>query len=107
MTKKLICLLWQSIYVKPKNWLYSIQSDKLLHFIVSFIIMELMCTVCGSWCWAVVITFIISLFKEVVVDKLVMKEKIDGDDLWADIFGIVGALITMCLMYVILQLVWK
>lgn len=79
----------------------------LLHFVVSFILMEIMCGVWGSWCWAALATFIIGLFKEIVVDKLVMKENVDTDDLWADIFGIVGALITMWLMFVMLQLIWK
>lgn len=107
MTKKIISYLWQVIYVKPKGWLCSIQADKLLHFVVSFILMEIMCGVWGSWCWAALATFIIRFFKEIVVDKLVMKENVDTDDLWADIFGIVGALITMWLMYVMLQLIWK
>lgn len=69
--------------------------------------MEIMCGVWGSWCWAALTTFIIGLFKEIVVDKLVMKENVDADDIWADIFGIVGALITMYLMYVMMQLIWK
>ena len=42
MTKKIISYLWQAIYVKPKGWLCSIQSDKLLHFVVIFILMEMM-----------------------------------------------------------------
>ena len=107
MTKKIIRYLWQVIYVKPKGWLCGIQSDKLLHFIVSFILMILMCGVWNSLCWAALATFIIGLFKKIVVDKLVMKETVDVDDLWADIFGIVGALITMWLMCVMLQLIWK
>lgn len=107
MTKKIISYLWQVIYVKPKGWFCGIQSDKLLHFVVSFILMEIMCGVWGSWYWAALTTFIIGLFKEIVVDKLVMKENVDADDLWADIFGIVGALITMCLMFVMMQLIWK
>lgn len=48
MTKKNISYLWQVIYVKPKGWLCSIQSDKLLHFVVSFILMEIMCGVWGK-----------------------------------------------------------
>lgn len=107
MTKKIISYLWQVIYVKPKSWLCSIQSDKLLPFVVSFILMILMCGVWNSWCWAALATFIIGLFKKIVVDKLVMKENVDVDDLWADIFGIVGALITMWLMCVMFQLIWK
>jgi hypothetical protein len=42
MTKKIISYLWQVIYVKPKGWLCGTQSDKLLHFVVSFILMEMM-----------------------------------------------------------------
>ena len=40
-------------------------------------------------------TFVVGIFKEVVIDKLVSNEKVDADDLWADIFGVCAGLIAL------------
>ena len=40
-------------------------------------------------------TFVVGIFKEVEIDKLVSKEKVDADDLWADIFGVCAGVITL------------
>lgn len=40
-------------------------------------------------------TFVVGIFKEVVIDKLVSKEKVDADDLWADIFGVCAGVISL------------
>mgnify|MGYP007089392007 CR=1 FL=1 len=33
--------------------------------------------------------------KEVVIDKLVSKEKVDADDMWADFFGVCAGVIAL------------
>lgn len=98
--------LWSNLYVKPKNWLCGLQTDKVLHCFVSFIIMILMCGVWKNWILIGLSTFLIGLFKEVVIDKLIMKEEIDMDDLWADIFGIGFAFLAMCGMVIIHTLIY-
>lgn len=94
----ILVALWRNLYVKPKNWLCGLQTDKVLHCFVSFIIVIVMCGVWKNWLFVGLSTFAIGLIKEVVIDKLIMKEEIDVDDLWADFFGIVLAYIVLCAM---------
>ena len=31
-------MIWNTLYTKPKNWLCGLQTDKVLHFVVSMVL---------------------------------------------------------------------
>ena len=88
-------MIWNTIYAKPKNWLCGLQTDKVLHFVVSMVLVQMIFFLTYNLWHATLATFVIGIFKEVVIDKLVSKEKVDADDLWADIFGVCAGLIAL------------
>jgi hypothetical protein len=63
----MIRMIWNTLYTKPKNWLCGLQTDKVLHFVVS-------------------------------------KEKVDADDMWADIFGVCAGVITLVVYAAMLKI---
>ena len=87
--------IWNTLYAKPKNWLCGLQTDKVLHFVVSMVLVQMIFFLTNNLFLATLATFVIGIFKEVVIDKLVSKEKLDSDDLWADIFGVCAGVITL------------
>lgn len=87
--------IWNTLYVKPKNWLCGVQTDKVLHFVVSMELVQMIFFLTYNLWLATLATFVIGIFKEVVIDKFVSKEKVDADDLWADIFGVCAGVITI------------
>ena len=87
--------IWNTLYAKPKNWLCGLQTDKVLHFVVSMVLVQMIFFLTNNLFLATLATFVVGIFKEVVIDKLVSKEKVDSDDLWADIFGVCAGLITL------------
>lgn len=91
----MIRIIWNTLYTKPKNWLCGLQTDKVLHFVVSMEMVQMIFFLTYNLWLATLATFVIGIFKEVVIDKLVSKEKVDGDDLWADIFGVCAGLIAL------------
>lgn len=93
--KKMIRMIWNILYTKPKNWLCGLQTDKVLHFVVSMLLVQMIFFLTYNLWLATLATFVIGIFKEVVIDKLVSKEKMDADDLWADIFGVCAGVITL------------
>lgn len=79
------------LYDKITQPLLSIASDKYLHFVISLLIVFVLTAICG-WIVGVSITLLIGIFKEVVVDLLIRKQKFDNYDIAADIVGtIIGA----------------
>lgn len=93
--RMILSALWSNLYVKPKNWLCGLQTDKVLHFTVSMVLVQMVFFLTSSLWLATIATFMIGLFKEVVVDKLISGEKVDGDDLWADIIGLCAGLVLL------------
>ena len=91
----MIRMIWNTLYSKPKNWLCGVQTDKVLHFVVSMVMVQMIFFLTYNLWLATLATFVIGIFKEVVIDKLVSKEKVDADDLWADIFGVCAGVITI------------
>ena len=87
--------IWNTLYAKPKNWLCGLQTDKVLHFVVSMVLVQMIFFLTHNLWLATLATFVVGIFKEVVIDKLVSKEKVDADDLWADIFGVCAGVITL------------
>ena len=87
--------IWNTLYAKPKNWLCGLQTDKVLHFVVSMVLVQMIFFLTYDLWLATLATFVVGIFKEVVIDKLVSKEKVDSDDLWADIFGVCAGLIAL------------
>ena len=87
--------IWNTLYAKPKNWLCGLQTDKVLHFVVSMVLVQMIFFLTNNLFLATLATFVVGIFKEVVIDKLVSKEKVDADDLWADIFGVCAGLIAL------------
>ena len=88
-------MIWNTLYTKPKNWLCGLKTDKVLHFVVSMLLVQMIFFLTYNLWLATLATFVIGIFKEVVIDKLVSKEKVDADDLWADIFGVCAGLIAL------------
>lgn len=80
--------IWRNFYMKPMAWLVSLPTDKVLHFGASMVIMQMLFFLFESTSLAFAVTFAIGIFKEVVIDKLINKEKVDGGDLTADVLGI-------------------
>ena len=93
--KTMIRMIWNTLYAKPKNWLCGLQTDKVLHFVVSMVLVQMIFFLTNNLFLATLATFVIGIFKEVVIDKLVSKERVDADDLWADIFGVCAGVITL------------
>ena len=91
----MIRMIWNTLYAKPKNWLCGLQTDKVLHFVVSMVLVQMIFFLTNNLFLATLATFVIGIFKEVVIDKLVSKYKVDSDDLWADIFGVCAGVITL------------
>lgn len=91
----MIRMIWNTLYVKPKNWLCGLQMDKVLHFVVSMELVQMISFLTYNLWLATLATFVIGIFKEVVIDKLVSKEKVDADDILADIFGVCAGVIAL------------
>ena len=87
--------IWNTLYAKPKNWLCGLQTDKVLHFVVSMILVQMIFFLTYNLWLATLATFVVGILKDVVIDKIVSKEKVDSDDLWADIFGVCAGVITL------------
>ena len=87
--------IWNTLYAKPKNWLCGLPTDKVLHLVVSMVLVQLIFFLTNNLFLATLATFVIGIFKEVVIDNLVSKDKVDADDLWADIFGVCAGVITL------------
>ena len=88
-------MIWNTLYTKPKNWLCGLHTDKVLHFVVSMVMVQMIFFLTYNLWLSTLATFVIGIFKEVVIDKIVSKEKVDADDLWADIFGVCAGLIAL------------
>ena len=93
--KTMIRMIWNTLYTKPKNWLCGLHTDKVLHFVVSMVLVQMIFFLTYNLWIATLATFVVGIFKEVVIDKLVSKENVDADDLWADIFGVCAGVITL------------
>ena len=90
-------MIWNTLYTKPKNWLCGLQTDQVLHFVVSMVLVQMIFFLTYNLWFSTLATFVIGIFKEVVIDKLVSNEKVDADDLWADRFGVCEGVITLVL----------
>lgn len=88
-------MIWNTLYTKPKNWLCGLQTDKVLHFVVSMLLVQMIFLLTYSVWLATLAVLVIGIFKEVVIDKIASKEKVDADDLLADIFGVCAGLIML------------
>ena len=100
----MIRMIWNTLYTKPKNWLCGLQTDKVLHFVVSMVLVQMIFFLTYNLWLATLATFVVGIFKEVVIDKLVSKEKVDADDLWADIFGVCAGVITLVVYAAMLKI---
>ena len=93
--KTIIRMILFFLYTFSNYWLCGLKTDKVLHFVVSMVLVQMIFFLTNNLFLATLATFVIGIFKEVVIDKLVSKEKVDADDLWADIFGVCAGLITL------------
>lgn len=100
----MIRMIWNTLYAKPKNWLCGLKTDKMLHFVVSMELVQMIFFLTYNLWLATLATFVVGIFKEVVIDKLVNKEKVDADDLWADICGVCAGLITLVVYAAMLKI---
>lgn len=91
----MIRMIWNTLYTKPKNWLCGLQTDKVLHFVVSMLLVQMIFLLTYSVWLATLAVLVVGIFKEVVIDKIASKEKVDADDLLADIFGVCAGLIML------------
>ena len=99
----------KQFYLKIKNRLCNISSDKYLHAIVCLALVQLFLFPCcyiskyfgGSI--AILLVMAIGLFKE-LFDKYVMNESIDHGDLKADFVGVAIGTLLICTSYVTLCL---
>ena len=102
--KTMIRIIWNTLYTKPKNWLCGLQTDKVLHFVVSMVLVQMIFFLTYNLWLATLATFVIGIFKEVVIDNLVSNEKVDADDLWADIFGVCAGVIMLVVYAAMLKI---
>ena len=100
----MIRIIWNTLYTKPKNWLCGLQTDKVLHFVVSMVLVQMIFFLTYNLWLATLATFVIGIFKEVVIDNLVSNEKVDADDLWADIFGVCAGVIMLVVYAAMLKI---
>lgn len=100
----MIRMIWNTLYTKPKNWLCGLQTDKVLHFLVSMVLVQMIFFLTYNLWLATLATFVVGIFKEVVIDKLVCKEKVDADDLWSDIFGVCAGVIALVVYAAMLKI---
>ncbi len=86
----------KQIYLKLKDCLCGISSDKYLHCMVSLVMVQLLCAIPGVHAWlALVITLCIGIAKE-LFDKYVMGTFFDKEDLKADFIGaLLGAILAL------------
>ena len=100
----MIRMIWNTLYAKPKNWLCGLHTDKVLHFVVSMVLVQMIFFLTYNLWLATLATFVIGIFKELVIDKLVSKEKVDADDLWAGIFGVCAGFIALVVYAAMLKI---
>ena len=97
----------KQFYLKIKNRLCNIPSDKYLHALVSLALVQLLLFPCCAiskhlgGCIAIILVMAIGFLKE-LFDKYVMHTFIDHGDLKADFFGAVIGHFLSCLMIIIL-----
>lgn len=103
-TRMTLSSLWRTIYVRPMDWLCGLRTDKLLHFLVSMMLVQMVFFLTANLWLATVVTFLVGIFKEVVVDKLISKGCVDAGDLWADVFGICAGLLLLELAYILIKI---
>lgn len=92
---------WLYLYKKPMNYLLSFSNDKILHFIVSMILVQILYLLINHISIALIITLIIGLFKEIVIDKYLMHTEIDTKDIKMDINGMLGGFIMSFLIHIL------
>lgn len=103
-SKMILGVLWNALYVKPKNWLCGLQTDKVLHFFVSMVLMQMFYFLTASLWMAIIATIAVGVFKEVVIDKLISKGKVDAGDLLADTFGLFAGLLMLVVNAVLIKI---
>lgn len=77
----------KKIYNKIANFLCSFTSDRYVHFIVCMILVQLISLLIPFY-YAMIIVFILGLFKE-IYDSKQKDDKFDIKDLFADSLGII------------------
>lgn len=93
--KMIVGSLWRTLYMQPMAWLVGLPTDKVLHFGVSMVLAQMFFFLSASFLIAFAATALVGVFKEVVIDKLVNKEKVDGEDLAADVLGICAGIVLL------------
>lgn len=97
-------MILNTLYTKPKNWLCGLQTDKVLYFVVSMLLVQMIFLLTYSVWLATLAVLVVGIFKEVVIDKIASKEKVDADDLLADIFGVCAGLIMLVVYAAMLKI---
>ena len=87
----------KKLYLKIKDGLCGISSDKYLHFIMCMILTQILVFALDSFAVAVVGVMGIGILKE-LFDKFVMKEDFDTKDLVADSYGVLVGLVVLILI---------
>lgn len=106
-TRMALRSVWNAVYERPAEWLQRLATDKLLHFMVSYVIMEIASVIFKGWMGAFALTLGIGVFKEVVIDKWLRKTKVDYGDLLADLLGAVACFLVIQLMIMLYQFIYK
>ena len=84
----------KKLYLKIKNGLCSISSDKYLHVLVSLILLQVVAKLLGDVQWSILIVFGIGALKE-SFDKFIMKEDFSCQYLEADAYGILVGVVLL------------
>lgn len=101
--QKLKMIFWairNALYVSPRNWLRAVESEKLLRFLASALLMLVLFFLLGSLWTAVLLASVVAVFKAVVADRITSKGKEDADGFWADIMGVGFGMVFLYIMKV-------
>lgn len=95
----------KKLYRKVMSCLNGIATDKQQHFTVSLILCCIFGTIYGLG-WGFLITICIGLFKEFIIDKLLMKGNVDYDDIEFDFYGSAAGVV-LCVIQLLLSAIFK
>lgn len=93
------------------KWIDTIAKDQVLHSYLSTVITNItfaICMICGICPWlsfgiSGIVTVLIGLFKEYIIDKWLRHTRVEKKDLIADIVGTILGLITNMLFIISCQ----
>ena len=95
----------KKLYLKIMGCLNGIQTDKQQHFTVSLILFCILSSAFGLG-YGFLITIGIGLFKEYIIDALLLKGKADLEDIEYDFYGTAGGFV-LCIAQMLLWAIFR